>query len=221
MPSPGPIDRRSMSKKHPSPRRPRTTLLLRLARGVKLFFTRDVRLERRGRTFHLVFVDSESRTPPPDKDPAARPAAAPAPLASDAPSRMHGALRQLLAQHADARNLMRHLAFVERALRLSGPPALDGVPVEVLKKALVQLESLVTNWSSPGLAEMRSRLAMLVLAHDAEHKQFRPTNSNLSDFDTPERIEVSDATSADFEELERIWIEHAPDAAGAGRAVEP
>jgi hypothetical protein len=210
-----------MSKKRPSQRRPRTSLLLRLARGVKLLFTRDVRLERRGRTFHLV-VDSENRTTPDDKGLITRPVAAPAPApaASDAPSRMHGALRQLLAQHADARNLMRHLAFVERALRLSGPPALDGVPVEVLKKALVQLESLVTNWSSPGLAEMRSRLAMLVLAHDAAHKQFRPTNSNLSDFDTPERVEVSEATSADFEELERIWIEHAPDAAGAGRAVE-
>jgi hypothetical protein len=129
---------------------------------------------------------------------------------------MHGELRQLLAQHTNARKLMRHLAFVERELRLSGLPALNELPPEVLKKALQQLESLVTDWSPPGLAEVRSRLAVLVLEREKEDRQFRPTNSDLSEFYTPQRIAVSEASPSDFEKLERIWIEHAPAATRPG-----
>ena len=213
-----------MSKKNPSPHRPehaapRVPLLLRPLQWVKRFFTHDVRLQRRGRKFRLVLVANKGAAKPAGADKAAPVAAAPA--ADDPVCRMHGDLRQLLVQHADARNLMRHLTFVERSLRLSGPDGLQAVPIEVVTKASQQLENLVTDWSPPGLAELRSRLSVLVMAQEEEaHSEFQPTNSNLSDFDTPQRMQVSEATPSDFEELARIWGQHAPAAVEPGRSVK-
>ena len=93
---------------------------------------------------------------------AAKPVPAPAvtPDAVPIPSEMQTELRQLLDQHQQARNMMRHLGYVERTLGLMGPDALAQLPLDVIRKASDQLEQLVTDWSTPGLAELRLRLAM-------------------------------------------------------------
>jgi hypothetical protein len=76
-------------------------------------------------------------------------------------------LRTLLAEMPQARQTLRHLAFVEQALAKKGLRALHKLPLEVLQRALEQLEALVTNWSPTGLANLRSKMAVAII--DREH----------------------------------------------------
>ena len=59
-------------------------------------------------------------------------------------------LRALLAPFPDARRTLRALVFVEQALEKKGLRALNKLPLDVLQRALDQLEGLVTNWSPRG-----------------------------------------------------------------------
>ncbi|HWH82813.1 MAG TPA: hypothetical protein VNU71_11320, partial [Burkholderiaceae bacterium] len=77
---------------------------------------------------------------------------------------MRRELYTLLEQHPESRTLMRHLDVVERTLRTEGLSAVEALPPPVLAKALAQLERLVWDWSPAGLADLRSRLAILVKA---------------------------------------------------------
>lgn len=76
-------------------------------------------------------------------------------------------LARLLDQDSRLRSTLRHLAFVEHALEKKGWRGLYKVPLDVLQKALSQLEDLVTNWSPEGLACLRSKMAVAVI--DREH----------------------------------------------------
>jgi hypothetical protein len=87
-------------------------------------------------------------------------------------------LSALLNQLPETRSAMRHLVFVEQALAKKGLRALHKVPLDVLRKALEQLEGLVTNWSPVGLANLRSKMAVAVLDREHmpetdEHESFR------------------------------------------------
>ena len=53
-----------------------------------------------------------------------------------------------------------HLARFERAFSKRGVRAIDEVPVEQLRRALADFEAMVRNWSSPALADLRSRMAV-------------------------------------------------------------
>jgi hypothetical protein len=77
-------------------------------------------------------------------------------------------LAQILDEDPATRSTLRHLAFVEHALEKKGWRCLHKVPLEVLHKALEQLEGLVTNWSPTGLACLRSKMAVAVI--DREHQ---------------------------------------------------
>jgi hypothetical protein len=118
---------------------------------------------------------------------------------------MHADLRRLLRQHSQTRELMRHLSFVERALRLGGPNALDAIPLEVLNKGLAQLKSLVTDWHQPGIAELRSRLSILIAAKEEELRAQQPASGRLSDFFTTTKVQVSEGTPSDFRAAEQDW----------------
>jgi hypothetical protein len=72
-------------------------------------------------------------------------------------------LRDLLDQLPETRQTMRHLVFVEQALAKKGLRALHKLPLDVLRRALEQLEGLVTNWSPVGLATLRSKMAVAVI----------------------------------------------------------
>ena len=76
-------------------------------------------------------------------------------------------LGALLAEQPETRRTLRPLVFVEQALTKKGLRALHKVPMDVLQRALEQLESLVTNWSPVGLANLRSKMAVANL--DREH----------------------------------------------------
>jgi hypothetical protein len=72
-------------------------------------------------------------------------------------------LAALLNELPETRQTMRHLVFVEQALGKKGLRALHKLPLDVLQRALEQLEGLVVNWSPVGLANLRSKMAVAVL----------------------------------------------------------
>lgn len=80
---------------------------------------------------------------------------------------IHEHLGALLAEVPESRSTLRHLVFVEQAVQKKGLRSLHKLPLEVLQRALEQLEGLVTNWSPEGLANLRSKMAVAIL--DREH----------------------------------------------------
>lgn len=162
---------------------------------------RDFKLRRvRGRL--RVVVEQPARSSRLHSQPAANTRPAPA---DDAASAMQVELRQLIGRHNGTRDLMRHLCYIERALRLGGPAALDDIPLEVLSKGLAQLKSLVNDWGRAGITDLRSRLSILVAAKEEELRARQPTNSGLSEFFTTTRIQVSEATPSDFQAAQKNW----------------
>jgi len=197
------------------------SLLLRLLLWpflqVKRLLSLQLRLQWQGRRPRFVLEDPSQIPTVPPPAPKARkagPATANPPstqsaAASENDCDMHRELHALLAQHGKVRQLMRHLAFIERQLKLAGPDSLDTQPLDVLKKAGTQLEELVSDWSSPGLAELRLRLTMLVSDKEEAARNFVPTNSALSDFDT-QRVQVEEASESVFNAAERSWLGRMP-----------
>lgn len=76
-------------------------------------------------------------------------------------------LEALLDEQPGSRQTLRQISFVHEALSKKGLRALHKVPLDVLQRALEQLESLVTNWSPVGLANLRSKMAVAII--DREH----------------------------------------------------
>jgi hypothetical protein len=73
-----------------------------------------------------------------------------------------------------SRRALGHLAHVELQLREKGLALLDQVPLNLLRQALHELENAVSNWSSTGLATLRSKMAVAVRTRElnqSEHEQ--------------------------------------------------
>ena len=113
---------------------------------------------------------------------------------------MQADLAWLLDQHESARHLMRHLGCVERVLHRGGPQALTALPVKVLARALAELERLVTDWSPVGLADLRSRIAVMLKNRPAE----TPAEP-VQQFDPTQRAIVTEVEHSVFEESQRNW----------------
>ena len=113
--------------------------------------------------------------------------------------RMHADLADLLGLHPSARQLMRHLDVVEHVLRRHGLSAWERLPVKVHVKALGELESLVWDWSATGLAELRSRTAVLVKNRPADNAP-----ESLY-FDATQCADVTEVEHSIFEESQRSW----------------
>ena len=138
--------------------------------------------------------------------------------------RMRADLFFMLEQHPASRDLVRALALVERTMQRSGFEGVDQLPHKVLARALVELERLVRDWSPTGLAELRSRLAVLV-----KNKPVEPAKAAAADSESPEgpaskisvfagldsaqSADVSEVDHALFEEMERSWVGQFPKAA--------
>jgi hypothetical protein len=135
---------------------------------------------------------------------------------------MRRELYQLMEQHPTSRDLMRHLDLVERTLRQEGFSAVQALPVRVIARALQQLEQLVWDWTPAGLAELRSRLAVIVRtrAVDAPARSgAAPSPAPTAKTGEPELggalvgPAVGDATEidhAEFAEMERSWSGQMP-----------
>ena len=132
--------------------------------------------------------------------------------------RMRADLFFMLEQHPASRELVRHLAVVERTLQRSGFEGVDTLPQKVLARALTELERLVWDWTPRGLAELRSRLAVLVKNKpvQAEQEAFEGPASKVSVFaglDSAQLVDVSEVDHEMFEEMERSWVGQVPKAA--------
>ena len=136
--------------------------------------------------------------------------------------RMQDDLHGLLQTHPSARQLMKHLALVEFTLRYKGLRAMQALPVRVLARALAQLEKLVWDWSRPGLADLRSRLAVIVKTQPAMAASGDTGGTGgaapagfaaESDMDhgaSGEATELTEVDRAAFEEMERSWAGQMP-----------
>ena len=60
------------------------------------------------------------------------------------------------------RQTYRNLARFERKLDKYGLRTIEQLPVDQLRRALREFEALVRNWSSPSLADLRSRMAVVL-----------------------------------------------------------
>ena len=113
-------------------------------------------------------------------------------------------LYQLMEQHPSSRQLMRYLDLVERTLRRGGLDAIDELPVRVIAKALGEMERLVWDWSSAGLAELRSRMAVMVKSRPVDAQREAPTTESL-ELDEARQADVTEVDHAMYEEMERSW----------------
>lgn len=128
-------------------------------------------------------------------------------------------LYELLQQHPGSRSLMRHLGLVERTMRVKGFEAVETLPVRVIAKALAQLDSLVRDWSPAGLAELRSRLAVVIKSRPldaareaAEAAEAAAISEAMAlDMAPLHTAEVSEGDDSVFEEFERSWGGQVPE----------
>ena len=116
---------------------------------------------------------------------------------------------RLLSQEPEhAASVMRHLVFVHDALGREGWPGLEALPSRLLGKALVQTQMLVSQSASKRLALLIDRLRVAKVT--AELREQREQHGKPAPLPaapgTREAVEISEATHADFEAMERNWV---------------
>ena len=171
----------------------------RIAHGVlapwrllkQLFFS-DLQLERRNGQLHIVLDSTSSRS---SEQPARR-----KPALSEIDEKMYRALKAVLKERPEAREVLKHLFAFGSALRQRGSKALHEVPLELLRRAHSQLEGLVYDWSSEGLATLRSKMAVAIIERDrTESSGYGPAFA--SEFNVPGKLEVQEVSVSVFREL--------------------
>ena len=118
-------------------------------------------------------------------------------------------LYELFGQHPSSRQLMRHLAVVERTLRAEGLEGFQALPVRVVAKALAEMENLVRDWSPVGLAELRSRMAVMVKDQSAQlaKGEFEEREAFvMMQLPQAASADVTEVDHSEFEEMERSWV---------------
>ncbi len=76
------------------------------------------------------------------------------------------ALASALNAHPQHRQRLRHLVQLDQALANRGLAAMDSLPLEMLQRALEQLESLASARQDSGLIELRSMIALASLRRE-------------------------------------------------------
>jgi hypothetical protein len=134
-----------------------------LHKAARAFFSHDVAIERDADGVRLVL--QEALPPGVPRPPTRRELAQK--KERDELTLVQDQLRDVLDEATGARTTLHHLVFVEHAINKKGLRALHKLPLPVLRRALEQLEHLVTNWSPEGLANLRSKMAVAII--DREH----------------------------------------------------
>ena len=138
-------------------------LLKTLGQGVVAFFRNDIELKRDPSGVKVVL---QAQAPKPSKRQTREQEIAR--REGEELQLMRQQLTGLLDELPETRAALKHLVFVEHAIAKRGLKALHKLPLDVLEKALLQLEGLVTNWSPVGLASLRSKMAVAII--DREHR---------------------------------------------------
>lgn len=91
---------------------------------------------------------------------------------------MRRALKTELNRVSGSRYVLRHLAMIEHDLKTDGHDLFERLPLRVLERASAQLESLVESPVTPGVAALRSRLSVSILARERiERPARRPASA--------------------------------------------
>jgi hypothetical protein len=157
---------------------------------------RPVALEWRGGQPHVVLV--ERRT-------GARLERSQADLCSELRAR-------LLAQEAgETAKLLRHLIVVHETLTRKGWEGVGALPAAVLAKAIRQTDMLASEDPSPALTQLAERLRLHHAAAVARDQASQADGTRGDeDVNAPNRVEVTEGSYKEFEELERSWTRTMP-----------
>jgi hypothetical protein len=117
---------------------------------------------------------------------------------------MRAALKGVLDQHASSRAVLVHLSVLEKALGRHGLKALEELPLDVLRRAMAQLETLVSDWSPGNLAALRARLTEALIKQRRANDR-RRTTERLSDFEDSRQLQVKEASVSRFMEANARW----------------
>ncbi|MBI5258450.1 MAG: hypothetical protein HY855_18230 [Burkholderiales bacterium] len=115
----------------------------------------------------------------------------------------HRSLRALIKQHPGLRQVMPHLAYIERALARKGSRALMRVPVAVLQRGLEQLERLQAEQPRDALRTLRTRLVEAIALRSVARDS--AVTRGTAHARLPAALEVMEASHSDFDEAERSW----------------
>jgi hypothetical protein len=122
----------------------------------------------------------------------------------DALARMRTELKELLSQSAGARDVLLHLASLERTLKVLGLGTFESLPSHVLKRTATQLDGVLPQPVTPGLAEIRARIAKTLALLEqippsaaAVVKAPAPPPTYFSD----DKLQVSEATHTEFQRV--------------------
>jgi hypothetical protein len=151
-------------------------------------FSREVKIKRIGKQLHVVLEDSKARS-----------TLSRSGGRGEALRLAHQALQTTLDQHDDARRMMPHLHHLERSMAQEGSRALKTLPINVMQKAMVQLELIEGSAQSDDLITLRLRVEEAI-------KRRAPARLK----DDMSAIEVTDASHSQFDEADRIWTGVAP-----------
>jgi hypothetical protein len=159
---------------------------------------RPVRLEWRNGQPHLALVERRS---------GARQGRSQAHLCAELRAR-------LLALAADETSkLLRYLVVVHDTLAKKGWEGVGALPATVLARAIRQADMLASEDPSPTLTDFVERLRQQHAAAFARDQALQTIEKPVDDEDdvnTPHRVEVSEASYKEFEDLERSWTRTMP-----------
>ena len=117
---------------------------------------------------------------------------------------MRTELRDLLGRSPSARDVLPHLAGVERALKALGAAAFESLPSYVLKRAATQLESVLPEPVGPGIADLQARLTNALAVQDAvQAHAVLPAvpPAQLPASFSNDQLQVSEATVTEFDRV--------------------
>ena len=106
-------------------------------------------------------------------------------------------LTELLSRCPGAREVLPHLAGLERALKVEGLAAFETLPPRVLQRAGIQLESVLNEPVSITLAELRSRIGAALKEHERK-EQAAARRAAPSSFLVDEKLQVTESSESDF-----------------------
>jgi len=142
------------SRRRSPPARTFTALLLSLVRPVLFWLA----ARQRRRTGRARLKPALREAPEARPDPAVR-------ALQSTPELLHAmqaGLRAVLDADESHRRVYRHLDRFERKFAKYGLLTIERLPVDQLGRGLAEFEALVRNWSSPNLADLRSRMAVVL-----------------------------------------------------------
>lgn len=165
----------------------RSTSMLGAVRDKLGMLNRPIKLERSDGKVR-VMLDSTQATP--NKTPVD-------PAAEASVRTMRQELKELFNRCPGSREVLPHLAGVEHAIKTQGLAAFETLPQRILQRASGQLESVVSEPVSAGIAELRSRIGV-ALKNFEKIEQAASRRAAPSSFLVDEKLQVSEGSHSDF-----------------------